>query len=338
MTKSPVNHNSALSDPVKVDIIGDVHGCYKPLLKLLQRLGYEPVDGVYKHPERTAVFVGDLIDRGPQIRETLQLVHDMHQAGNAMVVLGNHEYNAIRFKQETLDYLMDEESESIPQRLKKLMKETLEQFRDYPEQWQHFIQWFSLLPLFIETTSFRVVHACWDEDLINEYKIHYPMQGITPEFIEASREKGSLESRTVDRLTRGTSMPLPDGVQLESKDGFIRRFFRTKFWEESPKTYGDIVFQPDPLPYDLAEHPIQSKHKQNLLQYDTRALPVFFGHYWLKGRPKPLQPNVACLDYSAVSFGRLTAYRFEGEAELKKENFQWVYVDRDQKSHDRGDV
>ncbi|WP_439136004.1 metallophosphoesterase [Pseudomaricurvus sp.] len=318
----------ANNDPVKVDIIGDVHGCYKPLLKLLQRLGYKPVNGVYQHPERLAVFVGDLIDRGPHIRETLELVHDMHQAGRALVVLGNHEYNAIRFKQETLDYLLDQETQGMPARLKKLMKETLDQFRDFPEQWQKYTEWFSQLPLFIETPTYRVVHACWDDTLIQAYKSHYPLQGITPEFIQASREKGSLESRTVDRLTRGTSMPLPDGMQLESKDGFIRRFFRTKFWEESPKTYGDIVFQPDPLPYDLADHPIHSTHKQNLLQYEAGAPPVFFGHYWLKGRPRPLQPNVACLDYSAVSFGRLTAYRFDGEKELREDRFQWVYVDR----------
>lgn len=318
----------ALTEPIKVDIIGDVHGCFTPLKKLLERMDYAAVDGIYQHPERIAVFVGDLIDRGPQIRETVELIYRMHQAGKALVVLGNHEYNAVRYQQQTLDYLRDTPEAGLPQRLQKLMKETLNQFRDYPQEWQRYTDWFAGLPLFIETASFRVVHACWDEGLIAAYKQLYPMQGLTPAFIEASKIKGSLESRTVDRLTRGTHMPLPDGMQLESKDGFIRRFFRTKFWEESPKTYGDVVFQPDPLPYEVADSPIQSKHQNRLLQYHPDAPPVFFGHYWLKGRPKPLQRNVVCLDYSAVNFGRLTAYRFDGEVELDEDRFRWVYVDR----------
>ncbi|WP_341771097.1 metallophosphoesterase [Pseudomaricurvus hydrocarbonicus] len=313
---------------MQVDVFGDIHGCFTALLKLLDRLGYEEQDGVYQHPERLAVFVGDLIDRGPQIRETLDLVYRMHQAGKALMVLGNHEYNAIRFQQEILVYLLAGDDSGIPDRLQRLMKETLDQFRDFPDDWQRFTQWFSALPLYIDAPAFRVVHACWDESLIDEYKSRYPQPELTQEFIAASKQKGSFESQLVDRLTRGTSMPLPDGMQLHSEDGFIRRFFRTKFWEESPKTYGDVVFQPDPLPYDLAEHPIKSHHKGKLLQYDSRAIPVFFGHYWLKGRPKPLQPNVACLDYSAVNFGRLTAYRFSGESVLSEDNFQWVYVER----------
>lgn len=318
----------ALTEPVKVDIIGDIHGCCLPLKKLLERMGYAPVEGVYQHPERIAIFVGDLIDRGPQIRETVELIYRMHQAGKAMVVLGNHEYNAVRYQRQTLNFLQGDPESGLPERLQKLMKETLNQFRAYPQEWQLYTDWFARLPLFIETSRFRVVHACWDDNLITAYRQRYPLQGVTPEFVEASKVEGSLESRTVDRLTRGTNMPLPDGMQLQSQDGFVRRFFRTKFWAASPKTYGDVVFQPDPLPYELAGSPIQSSHQERLLQYDTSAPPVFFGHYWLKGRPKPLQRNVVCLDYSAVNFGRLTAYRFDGEADLDENRFWWVYVDR----------
>jgi len=43
------------------------------------------------------VFVGDFIDRGPKIRETLHLVRDMVESGNALSVMGNHEFNAISF-------------------------------------------------------------------------------------------------------------------------------------------------------------------------------------------------------------------------------------------------
>lgn len=315
-----------IEQQVNVDIIGDIHGCYDALVRLLIRLGYCEIDGVYQHSERTAVFVGDLIDRGPYIRETLALVKAMHDTGNARVILGNHEYNALLFRDELIGLLAGDE-QVLPKRMRALMKETIEQFYDFPDQWEMFTEWFATLPLFIEGPGYRVVHACWDDAFIEHYKNNYPISGINEQFIEASKQKGSTENRMVDRLTRGTSMPLPDGMAVHSKDGFIRRFFRTKFWAASPKTYGDVVFQPDPLPYDLADHPIHEDHEQDLVYYDKQAVPVFFGHYWLKGRPKPLKRNVACLDYSAVNFGRLTSYRFSGEASLSTDNYFWVYVD-----------
>ncbi|MGW7428880.1 polynucleotide kinase-phosphatase [Streptomyces sp. NPDC054861] len=70
------------------DIIGDIHGCRSELETLLAKLGY--VDG--HHPEgRTAVFVGDLVDRGPDSPGVLRRVMGMVAAGDALCVPGNHE-------------------------------------------------------------------------------------------------------------------------------------------------------------------------------------------------------------------------------------------------------
>ena len=317
----------ALSNIQQVDIIGDVHGCHQPLIKLLQRLGYEKVRGTWKHRERTAIFVGDIIDRGPGIRECVELVWRMYQEGSALTVLGNHEYNAVRFGDRLLQLISGDVKAGLPERISRLMKETIIQFMNRPQEWRQYTQWFATLPLFLEGPGYRVVHACWDPRLIEYYRNNYPEEGINESFIDASIEKGTQESRIVDRLTRGTSMPLPEGMQLEGKDGFIRGFFRTKFWASEPETYGDVVFQPDPLPYEVAENKILDHHHKRLLQYGNDEPPVFFGHYWMKGRPAPLQDNIACLDYSAVNYGRLTAYSFNGEKVLKPENFTWVYVD-----------
>lgn len=49
------------------DLIGDIHGHASELVKLLAALGYSKHKGVYKHPERQAIFLGDFIDRGPPI-------------------------------------------------------------------------------------------------------------------------------------------------------------------------------------------------------------------------------------------------------------------------------
>src|SRR5258706_359114 len=68
------------NDPPPFDIIGDVHGCAAELLTLLSRLGYarRPGTAAFTHPNgRRAVFVGDLVDRGPNVVDVLRIVHDM---------------------------------------------------------------------------------------------------------------------------------------------------------------------------------------------------------------------------------------------------------------------
>ena len=90
------------------DIIGDVHGCCDELEGLLGRLGYEavavapagpsPAGGpLYAHPEgRRAVFLGDLVDRGPRILDTVRLVRSMVLHGSAFCVPGNHDLKLVR--------------------------------------------------------------------------------------------------------------------------------------------------------------------------------------------------------------------------------------------------
>ena len=68
------------------DIIGDIHGCAHTLVRLLDQMGYRKVNGVYEHPRRQAIFIGDIIDRGPRIREALHLVRDMVEHGSARMV------------------------------------------------------------------------------------------------------------------------------------------------------------------------------------------------------------------------------------------------------------
>ncbi|QIJ65233.1 polynucleotide kinase-phosphatase [Streptomyces sp. JB150] len=86
VTEKRFNDLTHLTGPF--DIIGDIHGCSAELEALLGKLGY--VDGV--HPQgRTAVFVGDLVDRGPDSPGVLRRVMSMVKSGNALCVPGNHE-------------------------------------------------------------------------------------------------------------------------------------------------------------------------------------------------------------------------------------------------------
>ncbi len=84
------------------DIIGDIHGCYDELYQLLEKLGYEiHLDDrdIYhvRHPQnRTVVFLGDLVDRGPNSTGVLRLAMDMVASGVAYAVPGNHDIKLLR--------------------------------------------------------------------------------------------------------------------------------------------------------------------------------------------------------------------------------------------------
>jgi protein phosphatase len=106
VTREPLwNNKKDVHGPF--DIIGDVHGCGDELESLLATLGYEATerrDGtgldagpVYRHPEgRQAVFVGDVVDRGPRVLDTLRVVRNMVEAGAGWCVMGNHEQKLLR--------------------------------------------------------------------------------------------------------------------------------------------------------------------------------------------------------------------------------------------------
>ncbi|TDC11328.1 polynucleotide kinase-phosphatase [Nonomuraea longispora] len=96
-----IGYEKAWSDKTELtgpfDIIGDVHGCRSELETLLGELGWVRGPQGYAHPGgRTAVFVGDLVDRGPDTPGVLSLVMDMVEAGTAICVMGNHEQKLVR--------------------------------------------------------------------------------------------------------------------------------------------------------------------------------------------------------------------------------------------------
>lgn len=311
------------------DLIGDVHGCGMTLCHLLEDMDYRKVNGVYQHPQgRKVVFIGDIVDRGPNIRLALNVVREMVEKGHAHLIMGNHEYNVLAFCTPSRPgsehpYLREHTSRNA-----FIVEETMRQFEPYPQDWRDYLSWFLTLPLYQEFEHFRAVHACWDHELIREMETRYKRNTMDEEFLHASMDRESFEGQLVDRLTRGTALKLPDGRSITAKDGFVRHFFRTKFWEKSPEVYDDIVFQPDPLPQDIAEREISDEDRKQLLYYGPKEKPLFFGHYWMKGIPGPITHNIACIDYSAVKYGRLVAYRMDDETRLDPNKFCWTRVER----------
>ncbi|GAB6387132.1 metallophosphoesterase [Stutzerimonas marianensis] len=310
------------------DLIGDVHGCAHTLVRLLDLLGYRQHGGVWRHPRRQVIFLGDIIDRGPRIREALHLVHDMVDAGQAHCIMGNHEFNALGwFTPAPPDSGRTFVRDHTP-RYAKLLEQTFEQFEHYPDEWRAFREWFLQLPLYLESERFRVVHACWDNRVIDQLRERLQDGRLDPAFLAEAAYPDRFAAKALDRLLRGTDMPLPAGVTLTSAEGFTRSFFRTKFWEENPQTYGDVVFQPDGLPEQAARLPLSDSQKSRLFLYGPDDPLLFVGHYWRSGTPAPIRPNLACLDYSAVMYGKLVAYRLDREPLLDPAKFVWVEVEQ----------
>ncbi|MCA1056722.1 bis(5'-nucleosyl)-tetraphosphatase PrpE [Rossellomorea aquimaris] len=75
---------------MKIDVIGDIHGCYEEFKKLTEKMGYQWDKGLPYHPERTLAFVGDLTDRGPHSLQVISIVYSLHQKKEAYYVPGNH--------------------------------------------------------------------------------------------------------------------------------------------------------------------------------------------------------------------------------------------------------
>jgi len=302
-----------------IDLIGDIHGHADKLEALLLKLAYEKNKGVYTHPERKVLFVGDYIDRGPKIRETLEIVKSMVESNNAIALMGNHEYNALCF------HFQETEGGHLRKHLiKNIIQhyETLKQFQNRQKEYEAYLDWFKTLPLYFESESFRAVHACWDNKNIEYLKQTLMNDRLTDELIYQSVKKGSALNEAIDQTLKGKEMQLPNGLYFTDKDGTRRTEIRIKWWENpSEMTYQSISVEPIE---DLPEQAINFSALKSREYYSSKEKNVFFGHYWLNGEPALYKENICCLDYSVAKGGKLVAYRFNDEKVLNQNNLTYV--------------
>ena len=305
------------------DIIGDVHGCYDLLVKLLTSLGYKNQRGVYQQPNRRAIFLGDIIDRGSQIKPALELVRAMVEAGKAHMVLGNHEYNLIAY----LTKRVDGSSEYLHrhnERHSRNLRHTLEQFRGHKQQLNQHVAWLQQLPLCLQLNlrgnTFRCVHACWQAraiELIHQHKVN---AARPDEFWQATIVRGSWQKHVLDCCTRGLHLRLPDDMRLLGNDGSYHKELRIKYWLADCRNYGQVAISQRDLAPQIASMPLSAEQREYFYCYTPEQPPLFFGHYWFEGQPALLSANLACLDYSAVRSGQLVAYSYNGESHLNATN------------------
>lgn len=311
------------------DIIGDVHGAAAKLEGLLHALGYRDDRGSWRHPDRQAIFVGDLIDRGNQQLDTLKIVRDMLDLGSAQIVMGNHEFSAVAFA--TRDpkrpdrYLRGHSVKNHEQHEAFLAEVTFDStlHRDV-------VSWFRTFPLWIELDGIRVVHACWYQPSIDIIADRYGSKAsLDDEFIVAANTNDDPVSIAAMNLLKGPAVTLSDydAPAYRDSDGDLHSTARLRWWDPWATTLRDATHLP-PGATTKANRPYPKLakttcHEIKTFRYPKAAtVPVFFGHYWSEGPARLSGPQTVCTDYGGVMKGRsLFAYRHTPGELLDDDNF-----------------
>jgi hypothetical protein len=317
------------------DIIGDVHGCADKLVELLGVMGYAVDDrtGAYAHPLRQAIFVGDLIDRGPGQLDVLEIVKQMVDHGTAQIVMGNHEFNAINYATEhpvgSGHYLRPRSDKNAHQHAEFLAQVT----GDTREQ---YLNWFKTLPLWLDLDGVRIVHACWHQPSIDLAAKVLGGNRFTSsdQFVRASDKNDPLYA-AIEIILKGPELSLTDHGQAPfvDKDGHPRDKARVAWWMAEATTLRDLAVmnrnfhKQDGRPYpDLPYSEVDALERSYCYRAD---IPVVYGHYWRTGTPERGQDwtsHTACVDFSAVNTGDLVAYRWNGEHEIRPDHYAGVGI------------
>ncbi len=207
------------------DIIGDVHGCCDELEDLLTQLGYEVVANlpgapglasgpVYAHPAgRKAVFVGDLVDRGPRVLDTVRLVRNMIMHGSALCVPGNHDVKLarkLRGKNTQIKHGLAQsmaEIDAIPAEIRPEFSRELADFLDGLVS--HYV---------LDGGNLVVAHAGMKEEMqgrgsgaVREFALYGETTGETDEFGLPERLKWAETYRGNAMVVYGhTPVPVPE--------------------------------------------------------------------------------------------------------------------------------
>jgi len=299
-----------------IDVIGDIHGHHARLEALLTKLGYERRNGTWKHPERAALFMGDLMDRGPEQIGTIDTVRRMVDGGSAFCLMGNHEYNAIGYAtpKEGGGHLRERTEKNEHQHKAFLAATGL----DTPLH-RETISWFQTLPIYLNIGRYRFAHACWNPSnvaVLGDGKAAY---------LDGSRlhdyfTEGKAEYHSAEMVLKGPEAPLPSGCTYFDNYGIERDRVRLAWWRRDARNLREMAVIEDVSTEVLETLPAPQEWIDRCNGYLT-----FIGHYWMTGSPSLIADDVVCVDFSVAKDGVLTAYRLEpGDERADPGRFAWV--------------
>lgn len=268
----------------------------------------------------------------------------MVEADDAVAILGNHEYNAVLWHTRGVN---GSPLRSHSSAHRHQHEATLHSYAKTgsDSSLAEAIAWFRTLPFSFQTERLRAVHATWNSRVLNRLSA-LSNDGSSPltddSFLHRSAVPGTEEYNAVETLLKGVEIALPDHTGYRDKDGVFRRTTRIRWWidpagieSKLPRVSGRSSVSPSGYPQlplsEVALPPADTLLGD--LYVDPRSLPllgnkdprpVFIGHYWLTGEPRPLSPTVVCLDYSVARGGSLCAYRWEDDQIITADRFVCV--------------
>ena len=130
---------------------------------------------------------------------------------------------------------------------------------------------------------------------------------MTRDGFKATHHNGRALNDAMEVVLKGPEKALPAGMSFHHESGHERREARIKWWDPQATTFRTAALGMDGRESELPADPIGDDFRY------CDAVPVFFGHYWLKGEPEIVAPNAVCLDYSVAQNGTLVAYRMTGD-------------------------
>lgn len=312
-----------------VDLVGDIHGQSIEFEQLLSDLGYEPFKKGYRHPERTLIMVGDLIDgtgSSEGQHRVVEIARSMVEEGNGMIVMGNHEFNAICYATPTQNgHYVRPHSEK-----NRLQHEVfLAAFPFGSPEYQDTIDFFKTLPLWLETETFRVVHACWNKEAMARLKgdLDDKYCLISDEVLQRFGRDEQPLFDDLELILKGPEIKLPNGMSFVDKYGHTRTNSRVRWWYSGNDNKQRLAI--DSSIQNAKCEALESAYELAKQFSYKEEMPLFFGHYWLS--PESLQTEhknwpAVCLDYSvARKGGLLVALRLNSCLE----NSEWFLVERE---------
>lgn len=198
------------------DIIGDIHGCADELEALLEQLGYESDSngGAPRHPEgRRAVFLGDVVDRGPRILDSYRIVRGMVEDSDALCVPGNHDVKLVRWLRGRNVQVAHglgrtlAELEALPEGERAVLAEEMAEF--FHSLVSHYV---------LDEGKLVVAHAGMKEELqgrasarVRDFALFGETTGETDEFGLPVRYNWAAEYRGPAKVVYGhTPVPAPE--------------------------------------------------------------------------------------------------------------------------------
>ena len=301
-----------------IDVIGDVHGESEALFSLLARLGY---DESARHPDhRRLVFLGDLIDRGPDSPTVLRRVASWVEAGRAQCLLGNHELNALRDDPDKRrggeGWWYGRDDARYPS-----VRVNLEEKR------RSFLPFLAARPVALESEHLRIVHACWHEPSIKQ------MRG-EPEALAAFRQHDTIARADLQAKRLAAQQEVAGaGISLSDETAEVPPLPLRSAYDEANQMSNPVRILTSGIERSTRGKPFYASNKWRLVrripwwrEY-TSDVPVIFGHYWRRyERPHPAGEtahpadlfgddppdrwlgNTMCVDYSV-------GYRFSERQE-----------------------